>query len=108
MGSKPRKTTENPWLVHEGIGRYTDTSSRTIKSLYEPGKKTFRNEETVELVCDPLSLQDWTPVWDKLKPKIQPSVAYVARMIAIESDIKLAEAVSVQTRGFDMAQVRTQ
>jgi Pvc16 N-terminal domain len=79
-----------------------------LNHYMRPEKDTFRDEETVELICDPLSLQDWTAVWDKLKPKIQTSVTYVARMIAIESNVELAEARAVQTRGFEMAQVRTQ
>jgi hypothetical protein len=63
---------------------------------------TFRADEAVELVCDSLSLQDLTAVWDKLKPKYQTSVTYVARMIAIESTERLVESRDVQARTFDM------
>ena len=63
---------------------------------------TFRTDESVEVVCDPLSLQDLTAVWDKLKPKYQTSVSYVARMIAIESTVKLTESRDVQVRTFDV------
>ena len=57
--------------------------------------------ETVEIIADPLSLQDWTAVWDKLKPKMQTSMTYVARMIALESTRELTEAPLVQTRTFE-------
>jgi hypothetical protein len=63
---------------------------------------TFRSEEAVELVCDPLSLQDLIGVWDKLRPRYQTSATYVARMISIDSDVKLVEAELVQARGFRM------
>jgi hypothetical protein len=63
-------------------------------------KETFRPEETVELIYEPLSLQDWAAVWDKLKPKIQTSMTYVARLIAIESNVELSDGALIQTREF--------
>ena len=63
----------------------------------------FRPDETVELVADPLSLPDLTNVWDKLKPRMQTSATYVARMVLIDSDIELREGREVQTRVFQMA-----
>ena len=71
--------------------------------LREPD--VFRPTEAVELVIDPLSLVDFTSVWDKLKPRIQTSVAYVAKPILIDSDIKITEGPPVHTRVFDMAKV---
>jgi hypothetical protein len=73
-----------------------------ILNKYIDMPDTFRPEEAVELVCDSLAIQDFTAVWDKLKPKYQTSVTYVARMVSIDSEIKLTEAELVQTRGFDM------
>jgi uncharacterized protein DUF4255 len=73
--------------------------------LKEPD--VFRPTETVELVIDPLSLVDFTSVWDKLKPRIQTSVAYVAKPILIDSDIELTEGPPVHTRVFEMAMVRS-
>lgn len=72
-----------------------------VLNSYMPEPDTFHANETVEVICDPLSLQDWAAVWDKLKPKLQTSMAYVARMIAIDSTVELIEAVPVQTRTFD-------
>jgi hypothetical protein len=71
--------------------------------LREPD--VFRPEETVELVSDPLPLADFTNVWDKLKPRMQTSMTYVARMVLIDSEIDLREGPLVQTRVFDMAKV---
>lgn len=65
----------------------------------------FRQSETVELVCDPLSMQDLNVIWDVVKPNPPLSIAYIARMIAIESEIPLVEGELVQTRAFDMSQV---
>ena len=65
-----------------------------------PEPDTFHANETVEIICDPLSLQDWAAIWDKLKPKLQTSITYVARMIAMDSTVEFAEAAPVQTRAF--------
>lgn len=62
---------------------------------------TFHPGETVELTLDQLSFQDITTLWDKLKPKMQSSVAYMARMVVLESASALVEAGPVQTRLFD-------
>lgn len=71
--------------------------------LREPD--VFRSTETVELVLDPLSLADFTSVWDKLKPRIQTSAVYVAKPILIDSDLELREGPPVHTRVFEMAKV---
>lgn len=65
----------------------------------------FRPGETIELVCESLSFQDMTTLWDKLKPKMQTSITYVARMVMIESDMEMAEAGPVQTRAFETAKM---
>jgi hypothetical protein len=71
--------------------------------LKEPD--VFRQEEAVELYAEPLSLGDFTNVWDKLKPRIQTSAAYIARMVLIDSEIPLREGALVQTRVFNVAKV---
>ncbi len=65
--------------------------------------ETFHPSETVELVPEPLNLQDLNNIWNGFKPNMHPSVAYVARLLAIESNILLTEAGLAQTREFDMA-----
>jgi hypothetical protein len=71
--------------------------------LKEPD--VFGANETVELFFEPLSLGDFTNVWDKLKPRMQTSASYVARMVLIDSEIELREGPPVQTRVFEMAKV---
>lgn len=72
--------------------------------LNEPD--VFRHGETVELVLEPLSLGDFTNLWDKLKPRLQTSATYMARMVFIDSAIDLREGPPVHTRVFDMARVQ--
>lgn len=73
------------------------------RHLQEPD--TFRADESVELVADPLALADLANLWDKLKPRLQTSATYVARMVLVDSDVALAEGGAVQTRELRMARV---
>jgi len=73
--------------------------SNLLNRYGEP--ETFRANETVELVCEPISLQDMINIWDVFKPHQQLSVTYVARMIMIESTLQLTEGQLVQARGMD-------
>lgn len=66
---------------------------------------TFRSNESVELVCEPIALQDMINIWDVFKPHQQLSVTYVARMITIDSEIGLAEMPLVGARGTDAGAV---
>ncbi len=67
------------------------------------GLETFHSNETVELVCEVLSIQDINNIWNGFKPNMYPSVGYVARLIPLESDVLMTEAGPVQTREFAMA-----
>jgi hypothetical protein len=67
----------------------------------------FGPNETVELIFEPLSLGDFTNVWDKLKPRMQTSASYVARMVLIDSEVELREGKPVTTRVFDMTRLST-
>jgi hypothetical protein len=71
---------------------------------FVPEPDTFASNENVELICDPLSLQDWVTVWDKLKSRLQTSVTYTARMVLLDSDLGIAEGITVLTRVFDHRQ----
>ena len=74
---------------------------------YGPEHDTFRPNETVELICEPLSLQEMSYVIEPLK-SLQPlSVPYVARMVLIESSVPFVEGEAVQTREFNYAKVST-
>jgi hypothetical protein len=74
-----------------------------VLNHYVSEADTFRLSESVELIYEPLSLQDMTSIWDIFKPNLPVSVTYVARMIAVESTIEQTTAEPVQTRVFDYA-----
>jgi hypothetical protein len=72
-----------------------------LLNALDSGTDTFRADEAVELVFDPLSFQDLTALWEVMEPKIQPVATYVARRIDVASSIELADGALVQTRAFD-------
>ena len=72
---------------------------------YGPERDTFHPSETVEFVFEPLSLQDMASLWEPLKPHLQVSATYVARMVTIESTLQVTDAGVVQTREFDFVKV---
>ncbi len=67
-----------------------------------PEPDIFHPDETVELVFEPLSIQDLASLWEPLKPNLQASATYVARMVSIESTVEVADFRPVQTREFDI------
>src|SRR5689334_22199685 len=60
----------------------------------------FLPEETVDLVYEPVSIQDMLAIWEVGKPNIQPSATYVARVVPIDSRVLLPDPSGrpVQTR----------
>jgi hypothetical protein len=68
---------------------------------FGPERDVFREDEAVELVFEPLSLQDFSNIWEPLKPNLQPSATYVARMVSIESTVEVPGGGIVQTRRFE-------
>ncbi len=73
-----------------------------LLNYYGPDGHTFRDEEAVEIVTEPLNLADILNLWEGFKPNVQLSVAYVARQVTIDSERGLTEALPVQTRSFDL------
>lgn len=67
-----------------------------------PEPDTFHTHETVEIVCEPLSVQDLHELWSLMRPNVPLLVTYVARLVPIESDIALGEGPPVQTRVFSL------
>jgi len=63
-----------------------------------PEHDTFHPDETVDLTMETISIYDMGAIWDVAKPFTQPSVCYVARMIAVESQIEVPAGALVQTR----------
>jgi hypothetical protein len=80
LGWSMRTLEDTPILPSAILNRYIDKPD------------TFRCDEAVEFICDPLSLQDLVSLWDKLKPKYQTSVTYVACMITIDSGSNFRKA----------------
>src|SRR5215510_14847716 len=70
-----------------------------------PEDDTFRPNETVDLIMQPISIYDKGAVWDVAKPNVQISIGYVARMIGLESQVELVDAEHVQTRGLRTGKV---
>jgi hypothetical protein len=70
-----------------------------------PEAEVFGPSETVEVLFEPLTVQDLVNVWEVAKHNQQPSATFVARMIAIESQVELAEAQPVQTRALEFTKV---
>lgn len=63
-----------------------------------PEPDVFKPNETVELILEQLTLQDWNNLWGATKTVPPLSVGYVARMVGIESTVSLSEHTWVQTR----------
>lgn len=72
---------------------------------YGPETEIFRPSETVELIFDQLTLQDFNNLWTAARVNPPLSANYVARIVRIESSIELSEAGPVQTRVFDAGKV---
>lgn len=68
----------------------------------------FHPDESVELIFDPISLQELFSLWEPLKPNIQVSATYVARMVTLDSTVEITSAGPVQARKFDLAQLEVE
>ena len=66
----------------------------------------FVDGETVCIAPEPLALQDLFNLWDSLKPNPHVSVAYVARLVLLDSERPLVTPPLVQSRNFDLAEQR--
>jgi hypothetical protein len=65
---------------------------------YMPETDTFRPNEALEIVCDPLSLADYLTLWDRLVPRLPASATYVLRMVLIDSEVPVPDGERVRTR----------
>jgi Pvc16 N-terminal domain len=77
----------------------------SLLNHYGPEHDTFRPDEAAELMCETLTLQDMSNVLEPIKYAQPLAVAYVARMVVIESPTPIEEGEAVQTRVFDYAKV---
>lgn len=71
-----------------------------LLNSFDQGSPIFYEDETVEVVYEPLGLQDLVNIFDPIKPNVYLSVGYIARMVGIESRETLHEFEPVQTREF--------
>ena len=90
------------WMLGWAMRALEDTPILPAETLnhYGTSGTAFRPDESIEIVCEPLALQEIVNIWDAFKPNLQLSVAYVARMIAIDSQVPLIDAALAQTRVF--------
>ena len=65
----------------------------------------FQPNEKVEIIFNSLSLQDMSNLWGVFKTGVPTSVAYIARVIGIDSTISAEEFAPVQTRETDFAKL---
>ncbi len=73
LGWAARTLEDNPILPASLLNRYAS------------GPGTFGETESVELVVEPLSLQEEAGIWKVAEVNRQPSLGYVARRVEIES-----------------------
>jgi uncharacterized protein DUF4255 len=62
------------------------------------GPETFRPEEAVTLVFEPLSLQDAFNLWELVSPALQVYATFIVRLVQIDSTLEEPEPARVQTR----------
>jgi hypothetical protein len=75
-----------------------------LLNQYGPEASTFRPHETVELVCDPVSMPDLNTLWEIQKPNVPLLITYSARMVFVDSDLALTDGPPVQTRAFEFVE----
>ena len=68
---------------------------------FGPERDVFQPHEKIEIIYNSLSLQDLSNLWSAFKVSLPMSVAYIARVVGIDSTIPAADAVPVQTREID-------
>lgn len=69
----------------------TPTLSSAYLNSFDPEHEPFGADETVDMVFDPVSLQDLSYIWEVNKPVLQVSVTYVARVVPIDSLVLLPD-----------------
>jgi hypothetical protein len=80
-------------LLNQNAGSDPDGTPRNV----------FREDESVELVGETLSLQDVVNIWEIARHNQQPSVSIVARSVLIDSLVEIPVGARVQTRAFEHA-----
>jgi hypothetical protein len=72
-----------------------------LLNAYQAGLRVFEPDETVELVWNPLSLNDLHDIWQVSAQSQAPSASYLARMVQLDSEVPVEEGAAVRVRQFD-------
>jgi hypothetical protein len=65
---------------------------------------TFAPAEGADIICEPLALNDYLTIWDRLRA-LPLSATYAVRMVLVDSDVAVEDGPLVQTRRFDVGEV---
>ena len=80
----------------------TQTLPSGLLNHFGPEHDVFGPTETVDVLLEPLSMQDMSYVWEGADARREPSATYVARILELESlDVERVEPL-VQTRDFGL------
>ena len=71
---------------------------------FGPETDVFSPNETIEVIFQSLSLQDLSNLWSAFKLSLPLSVAYIARVVGIDSAIPVQEYPAAQTREIDFVE----
>lgn len=77
----------------------------SLLNQHGPEPDLFGPTESLDVLMETLPIQDIGSILEVAKPHLQPVVPYVVRMVALDSDVELADADIVQTREFGRAQL---
>ena len=72
----------------------------SLLNQHGPEPDLFGPTESLDVLMETLPIQDIGSILEAAKPHIQPVVPYVVRMVALDSDVEVADADLVQTREF--------
>ena len=72
---------------------------------FGPERDVFLPHEKIEVIYNSLSLQDLSNLWSAFKVSLPMSVAYIARVVGIDSTIPAADSAPVQTREIDFTKI---
>ena len=79
------------------------TLTAQLLNYYSVGENhVFKDGKTLELSYDSLSLDDMNTVTEPLRPTINPSAAYIVRVVYLDSIEPRVEAPDAQIRIFDL------
>jgi len=90
-------------LLAWAIRVLADTATLPAGLLNDAGPEhdVFTSDETVELLLEPLSIQDMSYIQETVGGRREASATFLARVIELESIDHTPVAEPVQTRGFD-------